>query len=79
MRRVAVLLSRLLAIASVSAGFMGMALLMHSVFTPLRHLPPLHDEGPSAAVRFGVGTVCAAVLLGLLSYAFARIGSAADS
>jgi hypothetical protein len=78
MRQVAVLLSRLLAISSVSAGLMGLALMGHSVLTPQTHLPRLHDDGPSVAVRFGIGSVCTAVALGLLSYAFAQLGSAAE-
>jgi hypothetical protein len=78
MRRVTWLLSRFLAILSASVGLMGAALMGHSLLTPQSRLPRLHDEGPSVLLRFGVGGVCAAIMLGLLSYALARIGSVLD-
>jgi hypothetical protein len=79
MRCVALLFSRFLAISSAAVGLMGAALMGHSVLTPQTRLPRLHDEGPSVAVRFGVGGVCTAILLGLLSYALARIASSRTS
>jgi hypothetical protein len=76
MRQVAFFLSRLLAIASACTGLIGVTMAGHSLLTPQSRLPRLHDEGPSVLMRFGIGAVCAAILLGLLGYALARIGSA---
>jgi hypothetical protein len=53
---------------------MAVALMGHSVLTPQSRLPRLHDEGPSVLLRFGIGGVGLAVVLGLLAYALARIG-----
>lgn len=75
MRRIVLWLSRFLAILSGSAALMGVTLMGHSVLTPQTRLPRLHDQGPSVLLRFGIGSLCAAVLLGLLSYALARIAS----
>jgi len=77
LRRIASLLSGFLAIASASVGLMAVALMGHAMTTPQSHLPPLHAEGPSVFVRFGVGGVGVAILLGLLSYALARLGGGA--
>lgn len=79
MRQAALLLSRLLAIVSATAFLMGIALLGHSILTPQTHLPRLPEEGPSTAVRFGAGTVGAAVVLGLLGYVLARFAAAGES
>jgi hypothetical protein len=75
MRTIAVLLSRFLAIACASVGMMAMALMTHSALTPLTRGPRLEEDGPGAPLQFGIGGLCVAILLGLLSYALARVGS----
>jgi hypothetical protein len=79
MRQVSVLLSRLLAILSAVTFLMAIALLGHSILTPQTHLPRLPEDGPSAAERFGLGGVCAAILLGSISYLLARLGSVREA
>ena len=79
MRRISLLLSRLLAILCAVTFLMAIALLGHSMLTPQTHLPRLPEEGPSAAERFGLGGVCAAIVLGLISYLLARLGSVPES
>jgi hypothetical protein len=78
MRPVASVLSWLLALLSASVGLMAVSLMLHALLTPQSRLPRLHDEGPGVVLRFGIGGVCAAVVLGLLSYLLARAGSSAD-
>jgi acyl-CoA hydrolase len=79
MRTFAVLLSRFLAIASASVGMMAIAMMTHTVLTPLTRGPRMEADGPGAPLQFGIGGLGAAIVLGLLSYAFARIGSRGES
>jgi hypothetical protein len=75
MQTLALLLSRLLAILSASVGMMSIALMTHSVLTPQTRGPRVLEDGPPVVLRFGVGGVCAAIVLGLLSYALARFAA----
>jgi hypothetical protein len=79
MRQIAVLLSRFLAIASASVGMMAVSMMTHTVLTPLTRGPRLEEDGPGAPLQFGVGGLCVAILLGLSSYALARVGSRGES
>jgi hypothetical protein len=74
-----VLLSRFLAIACASVGMMAIAMMTHTVLTPLTRGPRLEEDGPGAPFQFGIGGLGVAILLGLLSYALARVGSSPES
>jgi len=77
-RQVSLLLSRLLAILCGVVFLMAIALLGHAVLTPQTHLPRLPEDGPSAAERFGLSGIGAAIVLGLFSYLLARLSSSGE-